>query len=279
MKNNFLFLLFAFCLSSYLSLSQPQNKAWVVAESTDDMAITFNPGPTASPLLCPNASVVLESTNSIQDASGDVLFYVHDGGVFDKNSLMFDQIISPFPVGGARTIGYPEIVILPVPGNCNQYFIIGGTPQILQTQTENPAPIYVILDLTLPNPNYFPGNGYTQFGAFTVGPTGVPLPNYPNTAAHVKTLHLGATKLRPNTNFTKRFIFISENSNLFRYDFDAGGISNYVSLGALPAGNNSNPNRSELEVVDNPAGGYRLAVSGCSVPHSLESFSLTLSCV
>ncbi|MCX6276246.1 MAG: hypothetical protein NTV09_13680, partial [Bacteroidetes bacterium] len=186
---------------------------------------------------------------------------------------MIDQIINPFFPGGGPTLGYPEIGIISVPGNCNQFYIVGGGITQLTFIDEHPVPVYVILDMSLPNPN-FPGGGYSQFGAFIGGATATVLSNYPNTSAHVNTLQLAVSKLRSNTNYTKRFVFISENSSLYRYDFSASGFSNFTNLGPLPFGNNSNHLKTEMELVDNPSGGYRLAVPAFASGLAVNIFDL-----
>lgn len=259
MKNKNIILVFLLLNSQFL-IAQSQNRTWTVAAQFDDNLIKFNPAPVVNGLLCPNGSFLFESINSIQDANGDLLFYIHDGAVFDKNSLMIDQIINPFFPGGGPTLGYPEIGIISVPGNCNQFYIVGGGITQLTFIDEHPVPVYVILDMSLPNPN-FPGGGYSQFGAFIGGATATVLSNYPNTSQHVNTLQLAVSKLRSNTNYTKRFVFISENSNLYRYDFSASGFSNFTNLGSLPFGNNSNHLKQKWN-EDNPS------VSCSERPHS-----------
>jgi hypothetical protein len=57
----------------------------------------------------------------IQDPYGDIVFYVLDDRVYDKNGL--ENGVLQFQYQSNSVTGYSESLIVPQPGNCHRYYI------------------------------------------------------------------------------------------------------------------------------------------------------------
>ncbi|MCC6841247.1 MAG: hypothetical protein IT230_13900 [Flavobacteriales bacterium] len=92
------------------------------------------------------------SENAQYDANGQLLFFVQDGNIYDHAGyLMADNDADPQNCRNCLVKGLQEILITPVPGTCDKYYIIGGN------KAGNYSALgYSILDLAKPNP-FFPG--------------------------------------------------------------------------------------------------------------------------
>lgn len=62
--------------------------------------------------------------NAMQDANGNLLFFVVDGKVFDKDGYLIDEMYN-------NSFGYipggQEICLVPDPGNCQRYYIFSSS--------------------------------------------------------------------------------------------------------------------------------------------------------
>ncbi|MBL0339756.1 MAG: hypothetical protein IPP71_01870 [Bacteroidetes bacterium] len=186
--------------------------------------------------------------NVQQDLNGNILFYVVDGTIYDPTGS-FVADIECNCYNGELLHSNSEFLIVPVPGNCNQYYLIGAGRTSSSGQGD-PKPYYVIYDLST-------GDVIGTGGA--PGNPAIPLPSYFNNNLHHGIIHFAATPLGAN-NF--RFLFISSTENIFRYKITAtgivldngpsdGGVTDFVSdLGFY--GNGSASMRSEMEVHSFP---------------------------
>lgn len=244
------------------TFGQAQNRTWVIP----DKLLSFNPGATVSTL--PTPYIATAGYNAMQDANGNLLFYIIDGYIYDAygNEINF---INNNQNPGYAVKGYPEVCIVPVPGSCTKYYIIAAEATIFTSTSTNPSTFYVTLDMSLPNPNVT-----GAYGAL-VGPNSTEIVFGANSALHAKAMHMAVSKLRTSTN--DRLLFVCDNSSLFRLTINSTGIGGLINLGSLSCGYNSSALKSEMELFEDASGNYKLANIGmCSNP-KLEIYSLNSS--
>jgi hypothetical protein len=183
--------------------------------------------------------------NTMQDANGNLLFFVIDGKVFDKDGYFIDEM---YHSSYGTIQGGQEIAIVPDPGNCQRYYLFSST------QGNFPRPFYSILDLNLPN-------------QWTNGRNGA-LENFSSGNAQVLSLPsndwfrgrigFAASKLRSDNS---RFLFVHDGlSNIYRMRITLSGpiFDNYI---INCGGEESSVQRAELELLELPNGEYKLASS------------------
>ncbi|MDQ3192874.1 MAG: hypothetical protein M3Q58_14875 [Bacteroidota bacterium] len=87
------------------------------------------------------------SHNAMQDAQGNLLFFIVDDMLYDKDGYLIDQLkFNGFPAKGSQ-----EICIVPVPGSCTRYYIFTAFAQHPTGHHLVTRPGYAILNLALPN--------------------------------------------------------------------------------------------------------------------------------
>ncbi|REJ80491.1 MAG: hypothetical protein DWQ44_05900 [Bacteroidetes bacterium] len=246
MKTNFLTLSLILILSSVIfkGFGQTQNPIWVIPNNQ----IKFSPSPLVSPISSP-WTFAEYSYNAMPDASGNILFYCIDGYIYDGAGNLIDIFIEP---SGGFVLGLPELCIVPVPESCTQYYIIGAAPTSGPPGTA-PTPFYVTLDMSLPNTS----TGGTTFGALLNSPATKIDPAGINYSQHGNAMHLAVSKIRQHKG--DRVLFISDNSQLFRFAITSTGINQLIGVDPLLHGYNSSPYRSELELYEETNGNYLLA--------------------
>ncbi|MBZ0207802.1 MAG: T9SS type A sorting domain-containing protein [Flavobacteriales bacterium] len=90
------------------------------------------------------------SQNAQYDETGKLLFFVVDGNIYDQAGyLMADNDADPQNCRNCLVKGLQEILITPMPGTCDKYFIIGGN-----TVGEYNSLGYSVLDLSKPSLYY-----------------------------------------------------------------------------------------------------------------------------
>jgi|GEM_PF-1772391 len=240
--------------ASVLNQLSPQNPSW----SQPPYRFDFNNG---SPSINGSSlTVTPQYTHNVQqDLNGNVLFYVVDGTIYDANgSFVYDIECDCY--NGELLHGTSEFLIVPVPGNCNQYYLIGGGRTSSQGGGD-PKPYYVIYD--------FSTGEVLGTDGLDLNPA-VPLPSYSNDVLHHGILHFAAT---PSTN-NFRYLFVSSTEFIYRYKIthtgieldnspsDGGIIDLQVDLGFDPNGSASM--RSEMEVYSFPNNTFFTASSAQS---------------
>ncbi|MDG1477301.1 MAG: hypothetical protein P8Q14_09150, partial [Vicingaceae bacterium] len=80
---------------------------------------------------------MLGVNNSMQDNNGDLLFFIDRGNIYDAEGYYIAEI----------GYSYIETVIIPVPENCEQYYIVTS----MTPNSNTNFPHYRILDLSAPN--------------------------------------------------------------------------------------------------------------------------------
>jgi len=131
--------------------------------------------------------------NMYADVSGNPLFFVVNGFVFNPKGYLIDTLIDTlYSVSGSGTYtrrivagGWSEVCIVPVPGNCNQYYIFTATDYgtsanaTFDSHYQQPTnyvmkvcykPSYAIIDVSIPTPGA-PG-GYGKNVTPGASPTG-----------------------------------------------------------------------------------------------------------
>nr|MBA2584819.1 hypothetical protein [Bacteroidota bacterium] len=62
------------------------------------------------------------SHNAMQDAQGNLLFFIVDDKIYDRNGFLIDEM----KISGIKVRGSQEICIVPVPGSCTRYYIFSN---------------------------------------------------------------------------------------------------------------------------------------------------------
>lgn len=230
--------------------------------------------PSLSPLPQPSGGyfgqAAVTSMNGMHDASGNLLFHIVDGVIYDGAGYEIDQLRK----SGTNIIGFEEMPIVPVPGSCTKFYIVTGVNEDLSSGPgTRPYPIYSIIDMSLQNLNYptdptkkgalqyfsgaFP-SGTNIFDLSTIAPVGA----FPVYALHDnRNLALAVTPLRSPSN--DYFLFAKGKDQIFRFVINGSGIT--YGIGSNPfmvpsgPGFQNNSFATEMEVVRMPAGNYRLA--------------------
>ncbi len=243
--------------------AQTQSKLWTLSPNK----VSFPAGPTASSL--PTYDYAGQSAdfsqNSMYDANGDLLFFVIDGMVYDGDGYLIDEIwglYDPYPsvLNIYKLTGQTEWVIVPVPGECRQYYLICN--QLIQTAgsrvRRGSGTYYIKLDMNAPNINY-PG----RKGALEMNPdwgqalATLLVNHYTGPARECYTYHLAATKLRQPEN--NHLLFVNDCSNFFRFRIENSGIYDDSYTQPLTS-TDAGWVRSESEIVELHDGTWRLAI-------------------
>lgn len=196
------------------------------------------------------------ATNAMHDANGNLLFFIVDHTVYDRNGRWINDIYMPpqFSSNNPLVQGTSEWLIVPVPGSCKKYFLVAGG---YTTFTANvgglPIPLYVTLDLSLTGADPLADGGIPNNIATVLTTT--------NTSTYPQgSISLAVTPTLANGN---RFLYVCDNSKIYRFLVTSTGIAydNYTTPGLPDAliGNGSIC-RSEMEIVKLSNGNFRLAV-------------------
>jgi hypothetical protein len=178
--------------------------------------------------------------NGMQDRDGNLLFFVVDSRVFDRNGYLIGELVNN-TYGSIN--GNQEIALVPMPGNCNKYYIFTANDAFFSRA------FYGVVDLALTNPS----TGAKGVLQIISGETAVHMSAV--TADERMRIGFAATKLRGDNS---RFIFVSRGSQIFRYKLTTSVIS-YDNYNFQAVTGGSNMIRSELEIAELSDGTYRLA--------------------
>ncbi len=260
-KLNYLFVLAAAIITFNTTIAQtPQLQLW----STPPKKISFTPTPVVGNLPTTatgyNGSPEAYASNSMHDKNGNLLFFVVDDKVYDAQGYLIDNLIYNGDILTAIQNGgviSREISIVPKPGNCNQYYIIGSF-----TTTNVWRPFYAMLDLSLTNiynPSkygrltYFNSNT-TVFDLSTISPQGSFGDPY-NSVDESNRMGIAVTAYRNSTN--NHFLYVRGFSrNIEKFIIAVTGISWSATISYDPNStvfsaflNGNNPNYTEMEVI------------------------------
>lgn len=304
MKRKFLkhfYGLIAVAATSLTFAQSPQLQNWCIPVNS----VNFTSGTPVTSLL-PSSSAaggyynplgenqISIASNSMHDSNGNLLFFVTqdlaDGylKVFDKNAnlvgngiLKFNYTYTVLVGSGTGTPtsttspGYKfnswaeEISIVPVPGNCNQFYIVAGFKDEHNLSGAIAyQPVYAKIDLSIGvNGQVIPVTGTSNlkaFGSLAGVPAGAFQPYAPN---HKHRFGIAATPYRPEIANKNYFLYIysaynsSSATGFFKFQISSTGIS-FLALESpnptYPGGVHNNY-YSEMELVKLPTGNYRMA--------------------
>ena len=213
------------------------------------------------------------TSNLIKDCSGNILFFIIDSYIYNKDGLFIDQLMSfqNFSGNNATAIdGTSEIVVVPDPANANRYYIISATS--FNEASFLRLPFVSLLDMSLPsgmNANstapkgsLVTFNGDTSFGIEKLAPSFI----IPNTFGKQSGNFFAASKLRSDNS---RFLFVSNGASIFRFKIGVTQTSSYAGItfdnstgtGIINMGGAFNPFglRSEMELCQTETG-YNIAI-------------------
>ncbi len=254
-----------------------------------DQEIRFN-NTTPATSISGASSFDDQSYNSMIDQNSNIGFYINSGRVFYADgTLMGDINVSyqypnpTYPGSGPQYLtglkrlgGYPELCIVPKPGSCSNFYVIGGysKKQTLSYSTGGVDPdlVYAEIDMTNYNPLYIAPNqklgtlvGADVFGNVLANPI---IPHggtsFGNQDSHTSEIHLAVSSLRVDG---QRLIFITRGGEIYMSIIDPNGIvgeANLIGTYIIPSGAGSSNIKSELEIFEdypdayNPH--YRLAI-------------------
>lgn len=254
-KNIFLFL--AMIIAFNVSKAQPQKKLWSLPYSY----LKFNASP-GTPLLLPSDDYVYatgnQAHNAMHDYNGNLLFFISKWGgndytVFDKNG----KLIGNLSYNGVPVSGSSEIAIVPVPNDCNKYYLIVPINEVAAYSNTYGKFGYVTLDISVPS-----GNG--ALGSLTNNGVVTFLKETLNFALKGIFPEFAVTPLRAATN--DRLLFAWQGGTLYKFLVTQTGFTELASSGTdiLPVSWISPVYKNELEVIALSTGNYRLGYAGYS---------------
>lgn len=221
--------------------------------------------------------------NAMQDANGDLLFFVVDGFVYDYDGYFIGEMTKNSNLG-YRLQGYVETSIIPVPGSCTRYYIIGTRFGNIWSQGGHLTNIveYAIVDMSVKsfetgsqgalislNPlNLPPPYDQSAFDAnvFDLS-NAVPSPPHFNAEGESQVkISMATSELRSDNT---RFLYVMGEQCIARFKVTSSGITydNYEFVLLTPNAPFSADRavRSEMELIKTPTG-YRIACSYPSAP-------------
>ncbi len=134
--------------------ARAQNPVWIAGDQVvlHDGGGTLNVSdlPTSSAPYRYNGAIASYSQAAQIGPNGGLLFFIVDGNIYDgQGYLMADNVLAS-PCHECLYAGNGEVLILPVPGACDRYFIVhaGKQPPLTSPQTDVN---FSLLDMSLPS--------------------------------------------------------------------------------------------------------------------------------
>lgn len=180
--------------------------------------------------------------NIMYDENGDLLFFVIDGTIFDKDGWIMDIMGDELNYGGMSLLGESQYVIVPHIKDCNKYFIIGSTFKStlyndIQTGYLPRNLRYTMLDLSQYNAStqrmgqiVRPTDGIDYGGTSNLSrlyPDPIPtsLSEYPDGTAYNPHYAGPLMALSPLNSSNKRFLYTFNGISVFKHIVDDNGIT------------------------------------------------------
>ena len=202
------------------------------------------------------------TSNAMPDANGDLLFFIVDGEIYDKDGYLIG-VLDFMLNSSLDTKGTAEIAIVPVPGNCSQYYIFMAGRKNYVNSFSSKEPVVALLDMS--EPSSIPSNSTNKMGNILYcKKIQSVLPNTAPSILYGSGVKQGSSYFAASKeNNGERFVFISTARDIYRFIIDAAGLHyDGVIPVTFPSGNNDIPFRGEMELVETNNGGnvkYRLA--------------------
>src|SRR5690554_255664 len=199
-------------------------------------------------------------SNAMQDANGNLLFFIVDGEVYDKDGYTIGVL--NFVINNTLDIkGTAEVAIAPVPGNCSQYYIFMAG-RVNYSQLASKLPVVVILDMSEPSTIASNRMGELIYGSTIEDILPSSAPDIEIESGYGKQ---GSSYFAVSSEQNgKRFVFISNPNGIYRFSLNSNGFQYDAFIPFnISGGNNDILFRGEMELVELNNGGnvkYRLAV-------------------
>ncbi|MGQ0828139.1 MAG: hypothetical protein ACT4ON_07080, partial [Bacteroidota bacterium] len=259
-----LFLLLAMIIAfNNIANAQFQKRLW----SLQDYYVKFNPGPgvpISLPVLDYTGAWSTKSHNAINDANGDLLFFVTEDGYYPQGTFagnairVFDKegrYIGMPSYNGLPVEGGSEIAIVPVPNDCNKYYLFFSINSCLIT---NCVMRFGFLTLDMSLQNTYGGYGVlSNNGAVTV------LKSFTHTDAKFDDTFFAVTTFRPTISNGSRILFAKNNGRIWKFLITETAVTEITAYSGNnnPFFLNANCNfLNELEVITLANGNYRLGM-------------------
>jgi hypothetical protein len=268
---------------AFIICAQPQfqNNIWTLPSQyrNFDNALTLSlPYVSPSEFGYQQGTLAKCASNAMQDANGDLLFFIVDDEIYDKDGytigLLSDKYansISPSP-STLFVNGTSEITIVPNPVNCSQFYIFMAG-RLSYNSASSKIPVVALLDMSQQTDVSLNsgkmGNLLYCHSIQSTLPSSAP--NILEMALHGQGVSFFAAS--KETNF-KRFVFVSTPAHIFRFIINANGFQydgniqfrDYTDPSTDYIVNNvyQLPYRGEMELIEvnnNDDIKYRIAVS------------------
>ncbi|MBE7441390.1 MAG: T9SS type A sorting domain-containing protein [Flavobacteriales bacterium] len=183
--------------------------------------------------------------NAMQDVNGDLLFFIVDGYIYNKDGHLIFIIEQDYSYYRPELAGANELLVLPDPEDCNKYYLFGDQPVVVPGSNAC-YPMWGMFDLSVADP--------VNLGAQWIYPQsilGIMPSSPPSYHLFYRNIHhkYAATQIRTDNS---RLVFINSFNALHVYKIDNNGLSFVKSL--YPIGTESASeiinNRSELEIIE-----------------------------
>ncbi|MDT8412765.1 MAG: T9SS type A sorting domain-containing protein [Vicingaceae bacterium] len=197
------------------------------------------------------------SSNAMQDASGNLLFFVVDDVVYDKDGNLIGYL-----QGNQGT----ELMIVPDPGNCDIYYIFYAIEGISHSPGDaSSEPYFAILDISVGSlsNHKFKCDYSTLPCQLSIAPVKQQIAGgeWGGMINNNGLLTFATSPLNTNN---ERFIYTLMNGKILILKLDANGLS-YVDH-VVPFPNSFTAIRGEMEIVTLANGNYRLATTFSTKP-------------
>jgi hypothetical protein len=198
------------------------------------------------------------SQNIQMDRSGKILFFIVDEFIYDRKGRLLGEMYGvttndPFNI---PIKGISEVLIIPVPGICDEYYIVSGSMvDYLFEQNQTPAEgffsrlkiNYCENDEVSNDSKLIDLNGDDSYSLMSTLPY--------NPASHNKSISFACSQLR---NDNTRILAISLPDVVHFYEVNQNTIT-HVSTLQLSDQSNEMASRCETEIVSLPNGNYRIS--------------------
>lgn len=253
------------------SVLNAQNPSWILAPNyKPNMELLTAPIPLPTYGTLNNnpedgydGEPALRCQNIQVDKDGLILFFIIDQYVYDREGRLIEKMFGQtyfFP-STHDIAGLTEVSIIPVPGDCNSYYIVSGTDPAYDFGLSQAIvePFYGKLEIKYDDN----GNIIESCSGLEVSNDGYPMISLYTSNLFLTTSvvpnHYGVVRLATSTlrNDNTRLLFINNDREIYTYLVDANGITFQNQVINIP---NATPldMRSELEVI-NYGAGYRIA--------------------
>lgn len=127
MKRNLLILLILISRIGYVCGQMPLwNLTPNYAFGTTTYLLPLEPTPDANPMNGYDGQIAQKAQNIMTDANNQILFYIVDSYIYDRNGMLIDQMTTEY---GMYTVDgcQGQTAIVPIQGTCDEFFIISST--------------------------------------------------------------------------------------------------------------------------------------------------------